>query len=86
MLVVGPFDVQQTSELFADLGFRIVSGKQFLGRFISDDSRQLRLFPLRYRCGPAVFVSWLMWLFLSLQLLVLLWLDLYSCNGPTISE
>ena len=47
--------------------------------------RQLRLFPLRYRCGPAVFVSWLMWLFLSLKLLVLLWLDLYSCNGP-ISE
>lgn len=38
VLVVGSFDVQQASELFADLGFRIVSGRQFLGRFISDDS------------------------------------------------
>lgn len=38
VLVVDPSAVQQASELFADVGFRIVSGRQFLGGFISDDS------------------------------------------------
>ena len=37
MLVVGPSDVQQASELLADLGIRIVSGEWFLGGFAGDD-------------------------------------------------
>ena len=36
MLVVGPSDIQQASELFADLGIKVVSGGRFLGGFIGE--------------------------------------------------
>ena len=77
----GPSDVKQASELFTDLGIKIVSGGQFLGGFVGDDTLAAECVSVRYRCGPAVSVSWLMWLFLNLRLLMLHWPDLYSLNG-----
>ena len=38
VLVVGPSDVQQAYESFANLWIRIVSGAQFLGVFIGEDT------------------------------------------------
>ena len=38
ILVVGPSDVQQASESFANLWIRIVSAVQFLGVFIVEDT------------------------------------------------
>ena len=36
VLVVGPSDIQQASELFADLGIKVVTGGRFLGGFIGE--------------------------------------------------
>ena len=36
VLVVGPSDIQQASELFGDLGIKVVSGGRFLGGFIGE--------------------------------------------------
>ena len=36
VLVVGPSDVQQASELFNDLGIKVVSGGRFLGGFVGE--------------------------------------------------
>ena len=38
MLIVGPSDIQQASELFASLEIKVVSGAQFLGGFIGEDT------------------------------------------------
>ena len=38
VLVFGPSDIQQASELFADLGSKIVSGRRFLGGFIGENT------------------------------------------------
>ena len=68
VLIVVPSDIQQASELFAGLGIKIISGAQFLGGFIGEDSLTVLLLPVKCTYGSTVLVSWLMWLFLNLKL------------------
>ena len=58
VLVVGPSDIQQASELFADLGIKVVSGGRFLA--IGEKTWQLSLFPARFSYGVIVLDSCLM--------------------------
>jgi len=38
VLVVQPSDMQETTDMFHDLGVRVASGPQFLGRFVGEKS------------------------------------------------
>ena len=81
VLVVDPSGLKWASELFTNFTIRIV----LVDNFWVDLLVMILCFPVRYRCCPAVFVSFLMWLLLSLislRLLMLHWPDLYRLKVP----
>ena len=70
-------------KLFLDLGLLV--NNFWLGLLVMI-LWQLSLFPVRYWYDPAVFVSRLTWLHLSLRLFMLHWPDLESLNNSISKE